>query len=79
MTSFDEKWSAKSFCDKMKPCTPMNKVGFYAKTRFIPTFPPFFDNISEVFQPILLLKVALGSGHSKEQFLFVKKSLYLVF
>ena len=56
MTSFDGKWRpAKSFCDKMKPCSPANKVEFYAWTRFFPTFSPFFDNIPEVFQPILLL------------------------
>jgi len=65
----------------MKPRTPANKVKFYAKTRFFPFF-PLFDNISEVFQPILLLEVALWSRYSNEQFLFFlkkKKSNVLCF
>jgi len=44
---------AKSFCDYMKPCTPENKVEFYAKTRFFRLFlrfpiifPKFFNRFS---------------------------------
>jgi len=39
----------KSFCDKMKPCTPANKIEFYAKNRFFPTFSPVFLIVTPKF------------------------------
>jgi len=48
---------------------PRTRSNFTQKLNFS-TFSPFFDNISDVFQPILFLKVALCSGHSNEQFVF---------
>jgi len=46
---------------------PRKQGRILRKNSIFPTFGPFFDNISEVYQLILLVWVALCSGHSNEQ------------